>query len=148
MTELVVHGMRRSTDRVHLLARGEQNIPDITSLVPAEFGGPAAEEQRRTATISCIIPAYNEESTIADVLTSLLAQTRPPDAIHVIINNTDDDTPEIAAQFAGEHFRVVKGEAYHTVVHVHDYESCRAYAALTARDGSFRRLTGSIKRLT
>ena len=120
MTELVVHGMRRSTDRVTLLARGEQGIPDITSLVPAEFGGPTAEEQRRTATISCIIPAYNEESTIADVLTSLLAQTRPPDAIHVIINNTDDDTPEIARQFAGEHFRVVKGEAYHTVVHIHD----------------------------
>jgi cellulose synthase/poly-beta-1,6-N-acetylglucosamine synthase-like glycosyltransferase len=120
VTELVVHGMRRSTDRVTLLARGEQGIPDITSLVPAEFGGPTAEEQRRTATISCIIPAYNEESTIADVLTSLLAQTRPPDAIHVIINNTDDDTPEIARQFAGEHFRVVKGEAYHTVVHIHD----------------------------
>ncbi|SEO43149.1 glycosyltransferase [Trujillonella endophytica] len=120
MTELVVHGMRRATDRVTLLARGDSNVPDISSLVPAEFGGSAADEQRRTATISCIIPAYNEESTIADVLTSLLAQTRPPDAIHVIINNTDDDTPEIAQQFAGEHFRVVKGEAYHTVVHIHD----------------------------
>ncbi|RBY90707.1 glycosyltransferase [Blastococcus sp. TF02A-26] len=120
MTELVVHGMRRATDRVHLLARSEQGVPDITSLVPAEFGGAVHEEQRRTATISCVIPAYNEESTIADVLTSLLSQTRPPDAIHVVINNTDDDTPEIAGQFAGEHFRVVKGEAYHTVVHVHD----------------------------
>jgi cellulose synthase/poly-beta-1,6-N-acetylglucosamine synthase-like glycosyltransferase len=120
VTQLVVHGMRRTTDRVHLLARGDQNVPDISSLVPEEFGGRGAEEQRRTATISAIIPAYNEESTIADVLTSLLAQTRPPDAIHVIINNTDDDTPEIARQFTGEHLRVVKGEAFHTVVHVHD----------------------------
>ena len=121
MTQLVVHGMRRSTDRVHLLARGGQQVPDISSLVPVEFGGSEEQqEQQRHATISCVIPAYNEESTIADVLTSLLAQTRPPDVIHVVINNTDDDTPEIAGQFVGEHTRVVKGETYRTTVHVHD----------------------------
>ena len=74
----------------------------------------------RHATIACIIPAYNEESTIADVLTSLLSQTRLPDVIHVIINNTDDDTPEIARRFAGRHERTVKGEVFETVVHVHD----------------------------
>ncbi len=121
MTQLVVHGNRRSTDRVHLLARSSQEIPDISSLVPAEFGGAETPGQRpRHATISCVIPAYNEESTIADVLTSLLSQTRPPDVVHVVINNTDDDTPEIAAGFVGEHTRVVKGETFHTTVHVHD----------------------------
>jgi poly-beta-1,6-N-acetyl-D-glucosamine synthase len=120
VTQVVLHGMRRATDRVQLLARGTGQVPDISSLVPAEFGGPAAAEERRHATISCIIPAYNEQSTIADVLTSLLSQTRLPDAVHVIINNTDDDTPEIARRFEGEHQRVVKGELFTTVVHVHD----------------------------
>jgi cellulose synthase/poly-beta-1,6-N-acetylglucosamine synthase-like glycosyltransferase len=120
VTQLVLHGMRRATDRVQLLARGTGQVPDISSLVPAEFGGPATPEEQRHATISCIIPAYNEQSTIGDVLTSLLGQTRLPDAIHVIINNTDDDTPEIARRFEGEHQRVVKGELFTTVVHVHD----------------------------
>ncbi len=120
MTQLVLHGMRRATDRVQLLARGTGQVPDISSLVPAEFGGPTTSEEQRHATISCIIPAYNEQSTIGDVLSSLLAQTRLPDAIHVIINNTDDDTAEIARRFEGEHQRVVKGELFTTVVHVHD----------------------------
>ena len=120
MSQVVLHGMRRATDRVQLLARGTAQAPDISSLVPAEFGGPQAAEERRHATISCVIPAYNEESTIADVLSSLLSQTRLPDAIHVVINNTDDDTPEIARRFEGEHQRVVKGEVFTTVVHVHD----------------------------
>jgi hypothetical protein len=35
-----------------------------------------------------------------------------------------------------------------TVVQVHDYESSRAYAVVTERDGSLRRLTGAIRRLT
>ncbi|HBR88963.1 MAG TPA: glycosyltransferase family 2 protein, partial [Microbacterium sp.] len=40
------------------------------------------------STIGCIIPAYNEEESIADVIQSLLAQTRVPDVIHVVVNNT------------------------------------------------------------
>ncbi|GAB4079676.1 glycosyltransferase family 2 protein [Modestobacter muralis] len=120
MTELVVPGMRRATDRIQLLARGTVVPPDISSLVPDEWADQRTGSERRTATISCIIPAYNEEGTIAAVLTSLLAQTRLPDVIHVIINNTDDDTPEIARSFEGAHERVVKGELFRTVVHVHD----------------------------
>lgn len=120
MTQLVLHGMRRATDRVQLLARGTGQVPDISSLVPAEFGGPATPEEQRHATISCIIPAYNEQSTIGDVLKSILAQTRLPDVIHVIINNTDDDTPEIARTFEGRHTRTGKGEEFITTVHVHD----------------------------
>ncbi|QXG76443.1 glycosyltransferase family 2 protein [Modestobacter sp. L9-4] len=120
MTELVVPGMRRATDRIQLLARGTVVPPDVSSLVPDEWADLRGGNERRTATISCIVPAYNEEGTIAAVLTSLLAQTRLPDVIHVIINNTDDDTPEIARTFEGAHERVVKGELFRTVVHVHD----------------------------
>ena len=47
--------------------------------------------------IGVIIPAYNEAESIEDVLRGLLAQTRLPDEIHVIVNNTKDDTFELAA---------------------------------------------------
>jgi poly-beta-1,6-N-acetyl-D-glucosamine synthase len=74
----------------------------------------------RHATIACIIPAYNEQDTIADVLSSLLAQTRLPDVIHVVVNNTDDETLERVAPFVGTHTRVIKGVPFHTAIHVHD----------------------------
>jgi biofilm PGA synthesis N-glycosyltransferase PgaC len=119
VTEVVLHGMRRATDRVQLLPRGGGGF-DVSALVPVPRDGRHSQEERRPATISCIIPAYNEEATIGDVLTSLLSQTRLPDVIHVIINNTDDDTPEVARRFAGLHERTVKGEVFQTVVHVHD----------------------------
>ena len=51
--------------------------------------------------IGCVIPAYNESGTIEAVLRSLLKQTRLPDEIHVVVNNTSDDTFELAAKFAG-----------------------------------------------
>jgi cellulose synthase/poly-beta-1,6-N-acetylglucosamine synthase-like glycosyltransferase len=54
-------------------------------------------------TIGCVIPAYNEQDTIKRVIRSLLKQTRVPDAIHVIINNTTDNTFALAAKFAGRH---------------------------------------------
>ncbi|MDM4763129.1 glycosyltransferase family 2 protein [Galbitalea sp. SE-J8] len=72
------------------------------------------------ATIGCIIPCYNEAETIADVLEALLAQTRLPDIIHVIVNNTTDDTVAIASEFAGPHMRSIKGVEQFTEVYVHD----------------------------
>lgn len=71
-------------------------------------------------TIGCIIPAYNEEESIGSVIESLLAQTRLPDVIHVIVNNTTDKTVEIAATFAGAHSSVVDGVEQFTEVYVHD----------------------------
>lgn len=53
--------------------------------------------------IGAVIPAYNEAESITHVLRALLAQTRLPDQIHVIVNNTKDDTFELAAKFAGPH---------------------------------------------
>jgi len=71
-------------------------------------------------TIGCVIPAYNEEDSIAAVLESLLAQSRLPDVIHVIANNTTDKTVEIASRYAGPHFREIDGEEQFTEVYVHD----------------------------
>jgi cellulose synthase/poly-beta-1,6-N-acetylglucosamine synthase-like glycosyltransferase len=71
-------------------------------------------------TVGCIIPAYNEAETIAGVLDSLLQQTRLPDVIHVIINNTSDDSVEIASHYAGPHTRMTPTGEQSTVIYVHD----------------------------
>lgn len=72
------------------------------------------------STIGCVIPAYNEEESIAGVLTSLLAQTRVPDVIHVVVNNSTDKTVKIASEFAGPHeITTDLGEQF-TEVFVHD----------------------------
>ncbi|WP_433367464.1 glycosyltransferase family 2 protein [Actinoplanes sp. CA-142083] len=132
MTELSP-GLRRATDRQILLPRSAKAGPlalppapprlsalESVEAVSGEIATAVAAGGPRHATISCIIPCYNEQDTIADVLKSLLSQTRLPDVIHVIINNTDDDTPEIARGFEGRHTRSVKGEEFVTTVHVHD----------------------------
>lgn len=86
----------------------------------ASTGTAAQPDTQRAATIACVIPAYNEQDTIEAVITCLLAQTRPPDAIFVIVNNTDDDTIEIANRLDGTHHRAVKGIDFTTIVEVHD----------------------------
>lgn len=72
------------------------------------------------STIGCIIPAYNEEETIGDVLESLLAQTRVPDVIHVVVNNCTDSTVAIASQYAGPHTVMTSLGEQFTEVFVHD----------------------------
>jgi biofilm PGA synthesis N-glycosyltransferase PgaC len=74
--------------------------------------------------IGCIIPAYNEAASIEMVLRSVLKQTRLPDQIHVIVNNTLDETFELAAKYAGPRSakRKRKGQPSRqtTEVFVHD----------------------------
>lgn len=71
-------------------------------------------------TVGCIIPAYNEAETIAGVLDSLLQQTRLPDVIHLVINNTSDDSVEIASHYAGPHTRMTAIGEQNTIIYVHD----------------------------
>ncbi|GAA4693177.1 glycosyltransferase [Nocardioides conyzicola] len=71
-------------------------------------------------TVGCIIPAYNEAETIAGVLDSLLQQTRLPDVIHLVVNNTSDDSVEIASHYAGPHKRMTAKGEQETVIYVHD----------------------------
>lgn len=74
--------------------------------------------------IGCVIPAYNEAESIEGVLRSLLKQTRLPDEIHVVVNNTSDDTFDLAAKFAGPRTskrKAKKGLPRQTTeVYVHD----------------------------
>jgi biofilm PGA synthesis N-glycosyltransferase PgaC len=71
-------------------------------------------------TVGCVIPAYNEAETIAGVLDSLLQQTRLPDAIHLVVNNSSDESVEIASHYAGPHTRMTPTGEQSTVVYVHD----------------------------
>ena len=86
-----------------------------------DFAAMIATLPSARATIGCIVPAYNEEASIGAVLESLLAQTRLPDVIHVVVNNTTDRTVEVAAAYAGPHSSVDgDGNAQLTEVFVHD----------------------------
>ena len=71
-------------------------------------------------TVGCIIPAYNEADTIAGVLDALLQQTRLPDVIHAIINNSSDDSVEIASHYAGPHTRMTATGEQSTIIYIHD----------------------------
>ncbi|AOX45436.1 MULTISPECIES: glycosyltransferase family 2 protein [unclassified Microbacterium] len=72
------------------------------------------------STIGCVIPAYNEEESIADVIEALLSQTRVPDVIHVVVNNTSDATVKIASEYSGPHEITTELGEQFTEVFVHD----------------------------
>ena len=78
------------------------------------------ESRRDHPLIGCVIPAYNEEDSIAAVLESLLAQTLIPDEIHVVVNNSSDRTVAKAKPFAGLHRKECMGIPITCAVYIHD----------------------------
>ena len=50
--------------------------------------------------VAVLVPAWNEEKSIAATIDGLHSQTRPPDLIVVVANNCTDDTAA-AARAAG-----------------------------------------------
>ena len=72
------------------------------------------------STIGCVIPAYNEEDSIGAVLQGLLSQTRVPDVIHVVVNNSSDGTVREASKYAGPHEITTELGDQFTEVFVHD----------------------------
>lgn len=96
-------------DPLASMALGDLTVPDDLRELTAS-----------RATIGCVIPAYNESDSIAGVLDALLNQTRPPDVIHVIVNNTTDDTVDVASHYAGVHARLAEDGEHIVEVFVHD----------------------------
>ncbi|MFD3443193.1 glycosyltransferase [Microbacteriaceae bacterium 4G12] len=52
-------------------------------------------------TVAAIVPARNEQDTVGASIAALLDQTRPPDSIFVVVNNSTDDTYDRARRFTG-----------------------------------------------
>lgn len=94
--------------------------PADSSLLDDEFMSVLEQSTVHRSTIGCVIPAYNEEDSIAGVLEGLLHQTRVPDVIHVVVNNSTDGTVKAASAYAGPHeITTPLGEQF-TEVFVHD----------------------------
>ena len=110
----------------------DNNAAQLTNTIPAEMASRYLRQHLADVAalptyrpvIGCIIPAYNEAESIEAVLRSLLKQTRLPDEIHVVVNNTKDNTFELAAKFAGPRVGKKKGKKGEprqtTEVYVHD----------------------------
>jgi glycosyltransferase involved in cell wall biosynthesis len=54
---------------------------------------------RKPLTLSIIIPVYNEENHLQRCLEAIVAQTKPPDEVIVVDNNSTDRSVEIAKRF-------------------------------------------------
>ena len=52
----------------------------------------------RTTRVLALVPAHNEAGSITETILSLRAQTRPVDEIVVVVNNSTDDTADIARE--------------------------------------------------
>jgi cellulose synthase/poly-beta-1,6-N-acetylglucosamine synthase-like glycosyltransferase len=83
-------------------------------------GGVEDAATRYRPTIGCVVPACDEQASIADVITALLGQTRIPDVIHIVVNNTTDETMRVASAFAGPHHVVTDLGEQFTELFVHD----------------------------
>lgn len=106
------------------LTPGSATIPaELASRYLRQHAADVAALPTYRPVIACVVPAYNEAETIEAVLRSLLKQTRLPDEIHVVVNNTKDDTFALSAKFAGPRRgkRKRKGDPRQTTeVYVHD----------------------------
>jgi len=94
--------------------------PVFEHAFPEDFDSVFEGSSTQRSTIGCIIPAYNEEESIAQVIEGLLTQTRVPDVIHVVVNNTSDQTVFLASQYAGPHEITTELGEQFTEVFVHD----------------------------
>ncbi|MCM3655941.1 glycosyltransferase family 2 protein [Agromyces mediolanus] len=122
MTDTALHRPTPGADAAVSATRARPLHTDIPEVAP-QFDDFAAVVDTITvsrASIGCIVPAYNEEESIGQVLESLLGQTRLPDVIHVVVNNSTDRTVEHAAAYAGLHLREDDGVEQFTEVFVHD----------------------------
>ena len=99
-------------------------MPGANDQIPAPTRAAAGAAQPASPFFSLVIPAYNAESTLAETLDSVLAQTFPDFEAIVVNDGSLDRTHEIAASYAERdpRIRVVDqgnggtGSAYNTGV--------------------------------
>ncbi len=61
------------------------------------------KDMLRLPTVGIVIPAYNEEDSIARCLDTCMNQTSPPEEIIVVDNNSTDKTVEIVKDYQDKH---------------------------------------------
>lgn len=61
--------------------------------------------------VTAVLPAHNEEATLARTIDSLRAQTRPVDRLLVVSDNSTDATVQVAAEMGVEVFETVGNTA-------------------------------------
>ncbi len=123
MTTITTPGSTRSELALRAHHRAPVVVPAepvFDHAFPEDFDSVFEGSTTQRSTIGCVIPAYNEEESIASVIEGLLAQTRVPDVIHVVVNNTTDKTVQIASQYAGAHEITTELGEQFTEVFVHD----------------------------
>lgn len=86
--------------------------------------------QDKTAKLSIVVLAYNEEDYIGTVLSSIAAQTTPPDEVIVVDNNSTDATAKIASSFS---FVRVVSETEQGIIPARDRGFNEAAGPLVAR---------------
>src|SRR5262245_45307849 len=74
-------------------------VADIENTVPSTVGFEPQHQVRPVASLTVIIPAYNEEATIADTLKSMFEQTLQPAEIIVVDDCSSDRTADVARSF-------------------------------------------------
>ena len=72
-----------------VVAYGDHRLRNTVAASPAAV---------RPARVLALVPAHNEAASITETIHSLREQTRPPDEIVVVVNNSTDDTAEISRQ--------------------------------------------------
>jgi glycosyltransferase involved in cell wall biosynthesis len=93
---------------------------DAVLAAPDEVEAVLDGNSAHPSTIGCVIPADYQEESIAQVIESLLGQTRVPDVVHVVVSNASDATMKIASQYAGPHEITTDLGEHFTEVFVHD----------------------------
>ena len=63
---------------------------------PANSIGPFRDALAKTIPVTVIVPAYNEEQSLADTLVSLWTQTAPPQEVIVVDDCSTDETAAVA----------------------------------------------------
>ncbi len=91
----------------------------------------------KAQTLSLVIPVYNEQDHLKDCLDSVASQTRMPDEVIVVDNNSSDKSAEIAKKYK---FVKVVTEKEQGVVHARDKGFNQAKGDIIGRIDSDTRL--------
>jgi cellulose synthase/poly-beta-1,6-N-acetylglucosamine synthase-like glycosyltransferase len=103
------------------------------------FSPPDIEPDKFSKSVSVIIPARNEEASIADCLHSLLNQTYPSHLVEILVINdhSEDRTEEIASGFNHPNIRLINLKDHIPSGPINSYKKKAIEIAITAATGEW-----------